>query len=173
MKKKKSKKETGDVSDTGSDEDTVKSYKPGEKISLVGADETEALAHGHIVDDEPEITADAAEEFGIAQTNVGWYKQIYIEAILNRCSDTTLFRDMVADEHFNKFPTTDDCRLGSLKRNQEGKGGIIVWHKHIRPRIMSAKKAPKRAQKPAPKPAPKPSPKTRAPRKEMASKKNT
>ena len=112
----------------------VDEYITNAKVTIIN-DQDEPLAHCVIIDDQPEVTRDAAEAFDIGVADVGWYKLIKIQAIVKGAAGDTLPLELCADDDFNKFESKEDTKLASLHANYQH--GFYIWHEFLQPRRLT------------------------------------
>ena len=123
------------------------SYDFGEQITIVDGI-NEPLAHGCILDDEPDVHLHGMEE---RWQKPGWWKKIQITTILPKCRSVTIDADHVYYADGDKITTKHDRTLKALmdvvytsttvgEEPHPDHEGFIIFHQWIVPRMRGAKR---------------------------------
>ena len=124
----------------------VRKFHQGSSISLVdGAGN--AVAHGAIVDDEPELDVTLAEEaMDMIATHFqkgSWWKVVQLTSVAGkRSSSLEIEKDHVFGPHGEVLNATQR-RIANLV----GLDSIVIWHDWVRARVRAIKQPSKRPAK--------------------------
>jgi hypothetical protein len=114
------------------DDGTPLRFKTRTPISLVDCEGT-AMAHGNIIDDEPDVTSQEL----CGGLEPGHFKKISLIGVCRGWGTTGLQRDEIFDSDIQPF-ASKKRKLQELLADCDD--GLYIWHEYVKPRIRSSKK---------------------------------
>jgi hypothetical protein len=115
-------------------------FMAGAPITIVDADGI-AMAHGNMVDDEPEVS----HQPSCAKYDSGTFKLIKLNSVVRGCGTTILRVDEVFDGECMPYAREKKRRLDHLLNapnehvDSEARDGFYIWHEYVKPRIRASR----------------------------------